>query len=147
MAGIRSHHLHLQWKSKLWAGEFTWGSKTKHCWVISTNFLFSKNYRQRLAMFTPQANFPDLNFFTEGEDDGIKSRLPFKIISTFNHNWCRLVCYRLSINCVLWGSISYKNPFSINRTMYHWPTIVLIIFLWKTLAVNRVPCSRQACIC
>ena len=24
------HHLHLQWKFKLWAGEFAWGVKAKH---------------------------------------------------------------------------------------------------------------------
>ena len=41
IAWIRSHHLHLQWKFKLLAGKFTWGYKAKHCWVMSTNFLFS----------------------------------------------------------------------------------------------------------
>ena len=44
---------------------------------------FVDNAQQCLA-FTPQANFPrhDLNF--EGEGDGIKSRLPFKIFSTLH---------------------------------------------------------------
>ena len=28
--------------SKVEAGKFTWGNKAKHCWVMSTNFLFSK---------------------------------------------------------------------------------------------------------
>ena len=41
----------LQWKFKLWAGKFTWGNKAKHCWVISSNFLFSKICWQRPAMF------------------------------------------------------------------------------------------------
>ena len=46
-----SHHLHLQWKFKFLAGKFTWGNKAKHCWVMSTNFLFSKVCWQLLAMF------------------------------------------------------------------------------------------------
>ena len=46
---IRSHH--LQWKFKLWAGKFTWGDKAKHFRVMSTNFLFSKIWWQRPAMF------------------------------------------------------------------------------------------------
>ena len=49
IAWIWSHH--LQWKFKLLAGEFTWGNKAKHCWVMSTNFLFSKLCWQRPAMF------------------------------------------------------------------------------------------------
>ena len=40
IAWIWSYHLHLQWKFKLLAGKFTWGNKTKHCWLMSTNFLF-----------------------------------------------------------------------------------------------------------
>ena len=37
VAWIRSHHLHLQWKFKLWAGKFAWGVnvnfwKLKVCW-------------------------------------------------------------------------------------------------------------------
>ena len=36
--------LHLQWKFKLSVGKFTWGNKAKHCWVMSTNFLFSKMF-------------------------------------------------------------------------------------------------------
>ena len=56
-------------KFKFLAWKFTWGNKAKHCWVMSTNFLFSKvfwqvdNAQQCLA-FTPQANFPthNLNF-------------------------------------------------------------------------------------
>ena len=41
IAWISSHHLHLQWKFKLLVGKFTWGNKAKHCWGMSTNFLFS----------------------------------------------------------------------------------------------------------
>ena len=67
IACIRSHHLHLQWKFKLLVGKFTWGNKANHCWVMSTNVLFSKVCWQCPAMFchfTPQANFPahNLNF-------------------------------------------------------------------------------------
>ena len=51
MAWIQSRHLHLQWKFKLWAEKFAWGNKAKHCWVMSTNFLFSKVCSQCPAMF------------------------------------------------------------------------------------------------
>ena len=55
-----SPQLRLQWKFKLLAEKFTWGNKAKHCWVISTNFLFSKvaDKTQQCFAFTPQANFP-----------------------------------------------------------------------------------------
>ena len=42
----------------------------KHCWVMSTNLLFSKVCWQCPAMFPPI-----IWIFTEGEGDGIKSRL------------------------------------------------------------------------
>ena len=51
IAWTQFHHLHLQWKFKLLAGKFSWGNKAKHCWVMSTNFLFSKVCWQRPAMF------------------------------------------------------------------------------------------------
>ena len=51
IAWIWSHHLHLQWKFNLLAGKFTWGNKAKHCWVMSTNFLFPKVCWQCPAMF------------------------------------------------------------------------------------------------
>ena len=38
-------------KFKLWVGKFAWGSKAKHCWVMLTNFLFSKFCWQCSAMF------------------------------------------------------------------------------------------------
>ena len=44
------------------AGKFTWGNRAKHCWVMSTNFLFSKVCRQPPAMFSLKPahnlNFP-----------------------------------------------------------------------------------------
>jgi hypothetical protein len=47
-------------------GKFTWGNKAKDCWVISTNFLFSKfvNNAKQYFAFVSQANFPahNLNF-------------------------------------------------------------------------------------
>ena len=48
---IQSHHLHLQWKFKLWMGKFAWGVKAKHCWALSTNYLYSKVCWQHPAMF------------------------------------------------------------------------------------------------
>ena len=52
IAWIWSHHLHLQWKFKLWVGKVVWGLKAKHCLA------------QQCFAFTPQANFPthNLNF-------------------------------------------------------------------------------------
>ena len=49
IAWIGSYH--LQGKFKLLAGKFIWGNKAKHCWVMSTNFLFSKVCWQRPAIF------------------------------------------------------------------------------------------------
>ena len=48
-------------------GKFTWGNKAKHCWVMSTNVLFSKFVDNAQAIFcpyTPRAKFPahNLNF-------------------------------------------------------------------------------------
>ena len=86
IAWIWSHHLHLQWKFKLWAGKFTWGDKAKHCWVLSTNFLFSK-----VLLITPgnvlplhlKQTFPPIIWnFTEGEGGGMESRLSFEIFFT-----------------------------------------------------------------
>ena len=51
IAWIRSQHLHFQWKFKLLPGKFDWGNKAKHCWVMSTNFLFSNVCWQCSAMF------------------------------------------------------------------------------------------------
>ena len=41
----------IKWKFKLWAGKFAWGIKTKHCWALSTNFLYSKFCWQQPAVF------------------------------------------------------------------------------------------------
>ena len=40
-------------KIQILAGKFTWSNKTKHCWVMSTNFLFSKVYWQCQQCFCP----------------------------------------------------------------------------------------------
>ena len=47
---------------------------------MPTNFFFQQfvDYNQQSFAFTPQANFP----ITEGECDGMKSRLTFEIFST-----------------------------------------------------------------
>ena len=47
---IWSHHLHIQWKFKLWAGKFTWGVKAKHCCALSTNFWKQKVCWHRSAI-------------------------------------------------------------------------------------------------
>ena len=51
VAWIWSHHLHLQWKLKLWAGKFAWGVKAKHCWALSTNFWIQKVCWHHPAIF------------------------------------------------------------------------------------------------
>ena len=38
-------------KFKLWTGKFAWDIKAKHCWELSTSFLFSKVCWQLPAMF------------------------------------------------------------------------------------------------
>ena len=47
---IQSHHLHLQWRFKLWAGKFAWGVEAKHCWALSTNFWIKNFFWHHLAM-------------------------------------------------------------------------------------------------
>ena len=88
-----SPQLRLQWKFKLLAEKFTWVNKAKHCWVISTNFLYSK-VCWRPAMFclyTSSKLSPAIWIFTLCEGDGIESRLPpFTIFSTLqagSPNW------------------------------------------------------------
>ena len=87
MAWIRIHHLQIQWKFKFWAGKFVWGIKAKHCWVMSTNFVFKsslKTHGNVLPLHLKQT-FPCIIWiFTKGKGDGIKSRLPFKIFSTLS---------------------------------------------------------------
>ena len=53
------------------------------CQQTFENKKFVDNTQQYFA-FTPQTNFPthNLNYFTDGEGNGIKSRLPSKKIST-----------------------------------------------------------------
>ena len=67
--------------SQIIGRKVTWGNKAKHCWVITTNFLFSKVCWQPPAMFSLYTS-SIIWIFTEGEGDGIESRLPFKIFST-----------------------------------------------------------------
>ena len=71
-------------KIQLIGGKFIWSNKAKHCWVMSTNFLFSKVCWQMpsnvLLLHLKQTFPPIIWIFTEG--DGIKSRLAFKIFST-----------------------------------------------------------------
>ena len=77
IAWIWSHHLQLRWKFKLFAWKFAWGNKAKHCLVMDVNKLFV--HSQKCFAFT----FPPIIWiFNEGEGDVIKSRLPFKKMST-----------------------------------------------------------------
>ena len=56
MAWIQSHHLHLWWKFKLWAGKFAWGVRSKHYWVLSTKFWKQKVCWNHPAMFCPNTS-------------------------------------------------------------------------------------------
>jgi len=47
IAWIQSHHLQFQWKFKLLAGKFNLVAKAKHCWVMSTSFLFTSSKLSR----------------------------------------------------------------------------------------------------
>ena len=49
---------------------------------MSTNFQKFVDNAQQCFAFTPQANFPTHRLFTEGEGDGIESRLHLKTFST-----------------------------------------------------------------
>ena len=65
IAWILSHHLHLQWKLKLLAGNFTWGKKAKHCWVdINKLFVFKNLLTTPSNGLYTSSNFsrPYLNF-------------------------------------------------------------------------------------
>ena len=78
---IRSHHLHQQWKFKLLARKFTWGNKATGNRYQHKLFVFKSLLKTPINVL-PQT-FPLMIWiFTEGEGDGIKSRLSFKIFST-----------------------------------------------------------------
>ena len=66
-----------------------WGNKEKHCWGMSTNFLFFISLLTAPSNVLPlhlKQTFPPIIWiFTEG--DGIKSRLPFEILSTLLGIW------------------------------------------------------------
>ena len=62
-------------KIQIWAKKFAWSVKAKHCWALLTNYCIQKfvdNIQQWFA-FTPF--LPIIWIFTEGEGDGIESRL------------------------------------------------------------------------
>ena len=82
MAWIHSHY--LQWKFKLLTGKVTWCNKAKHCWVMSTNFLFSNvcwQCPEMFCLYTSSKLPPIIWIFTEGEGDGPKFRLHFQILT------------------------------------------------------------------
>ena len=54
VAWIQSHHLHLQWKFKLWAGHLAWGVKAKHCRAFEKKFV---DITQQCFALLPQVNF------------------------------------------------------------------------------------------
>ena len=77
IAWIQSHHLYLQWKYKLLVGKFPWDIAGR-CQQTFENKKFVDITQQCFAC-TLQEKFPTHNLnFTEGEDDGIESRLSFK---------------------------------------------------------------------
>ena len=85
---IPSHHLHLQWKFKLWAGKFAWDIKENIAGSCQQTF----ENKAIFCLYTSSKFFPPIILiFTEGEGDGIGSRLPFKIFSTLTLAMKRLL--------------------------------------------------------
>ena len=88
IAWIWLDHLHLQWKFKLFkllGKKFIWGNTAKQLGDVIKLFV-SKSLlimpSNVLPLHLKQTFPPIIWIFTEGEGDGIESRLPFKIFST-----------------------------------------------------------------
>ena len=125
---MQSHHPHLQWKFKLWAGKFAWGVKTKHCWALSTNFWKQKRIvdvtKQCFALLL-QVNFPAnyLNFHWSWWD-----WLQAIFLNLFNfasdRQWQNL-----------WGYSTTKNTPKMSQLIQpicqNWPK--WLVYYWKTL--------------
>ena len=64
VAWIRSHHLHLQQKFKLWAGKFAEHVKAKHCWDKLLKTKKFVDITQQCFALLPKVNFSanNLNF-------------------------------------------------------------------------------------
>ena len=110
---------HLLWKFKFLVRKFAWGSKAKHCWVMSTNFWTNFWFKSLLTMTSNvlplrlKQNFlPIIWIFTEGEGDEIESRLPFKIFSTlFSVLWAAQHFFVCKIRW-FYGKVGLKIRFS-----------------------------------
>ena len=65
-------------------------NRAKHCWVMSMNFLFSTP--SNVLPFHLKQTFPPIILiFTDGEGDGIESRLPLKNFSTLNERVSEII--------------------------------------------------------
>ena len=115
-------------KIQIIGNNFTWGNKAKHCWVMSTIFLFPKVCWQHSAMFCLYTssiflNFPPLIWiFTEGKGDGIKFRLPFKIFSTLQ------VCNLLLIQ---FARVNKHSKIFTRISLLYINNFVIFIYLFK----------------
>ena len=101
-------------KIKLLAGKITLGKKAKHCNVLPLHL---------------KQTFLPTWIFTEGEGDGIKSRLPFKIFSTLSICSFHLigkVCQMLSFESKLLFFFIIINLISL----YFWLTCFFLFSSW-----------------
>ena len=92
---IGSKKFGLQWKFKKLAGNFDWGNKANHCWVMLTNSLCSKVCWQCPAMFCLYtASKLSLSLFefslkmkVMGSNPGRMCRLSSEIFFTLTRTW------------------------------------------------------------
>ena len=125
---------------------------------MSTNFLFSKV----CFAFLPQANFPALIWiFTEGEGDGIKSRLPFKIFSTlreksiktkkkmFARIAIRLLCIKVCYNFMFVTQFLKRQGSNALSVISHIPKVIYERELTTKLLTNREfqGCTLSVYVC
>ena len=127
---IRSHHLQLQWKFKLLAGKFTWENKAKHCWMMSTNFLFSKVCWLCPAMFclynSSKLSRPWFEFSLKVKVMGLNPGYILKYFLLY-YVWCR------GKDCI--SSPKMKNWTFLQKVKNQWNTATAFSYyvLVKTL--------------
>ena len=119
VAWIWSHHLHLQWKFKLWTGKFAWGVYLGKTLIGDVNKLFVfKSLLTTPSNVLPvhlKETFPLIIWiFTEDEGDGIESGLSFK----------KFLLYLIPLSTYLQRSCQrdsrWKSDFSCFRGSRSW---------------------------
>ena len=117
------------------AEKFTWGNKAKH----DVNKLFSFQSRQCVPLHLKQTNPPMIWIFTEGEGDGIESRLLFKIFcsgSTTVFSWIHNINFSSQRFVVKF--LNHLLPFVYGRNS-------MTISTWVYIKWRMYPCSQMSC--